>query len=319
MTDHDGLFKKLLRTFFVEFVEVFLPDVSQYLDKTSLEFLDKEVFPELDEEFSREADVVVKAKVHGKESFFLIHVENQAARRPRFNRRMFFYTAWLDKTFDLPVYPVALLTYDKPRSPEPDHYEIEFPGFEVLKFNFRTIQLNRLNWRDYLRQHNPIATALMSKMNIAPADRVKVKVEMLRLFSTMKLNREKMTIVAKMMNSYLKLTSEEQRKVRSDVKKFEPKRKKVVMEYLNIWEQAGFDKGIKQGTQQGVQIGMQKGVQLGVADTVLHLLNIRIGAIGVRTQSQIKKLPASKLRDLSAALLNFSTRTDLTTWLKDNG
>ena len=303
MIDHDGLFKKLLRAFFVEFVEVFLPDVSQYLDKSSLEFLDKEVFPELDDEFSREADLVVKARVQGKQSFFLIHIENQAARRPRFNRRMFFYTAWLDKTFDLPVYPVALLTYDKPRSPEPDHYEIEFPDFEVLKFQFRTIQLNRLNWRDYLRQHNPVATALMSKMSIAPEDRVKVKVEMLRLFSTMKLNREKMTLVAKLMNSYLQLTSEEQQKVRTSVIKFEPKRRKVVMQYMNIWEQEGFNKGLVQG----------------VADTVLHLLNLRIGAIGLRTQSQIKKLPAPKLRDLSAALLNFSTRTDLTTWLKNNG
>ncbi len=314
MIDHDGLFKKLLRIFFLEFVEVFLPDVAQYLDKTSLEFLDKEVFPELDVEFSREADLVVKARIRGKESFFLIHVENQAARRPRFTRRMFFYTAWLDKTFDLPVYPVALLTYDKPRSPEPDHYEIEFPDFAVLQFKFRTIQLNRLNWRDYLRQQNPVATALMSKMNIAFEDRVKVKVEMLRLFSTMKLNREKMTLVARLMNSYLRLTSEEQRKVRANIKQFEPKRKKVVMEYMNIWEKDGFDKGIKQGLRQGVQQGMQQGV----ADTVLHLLKIRIGAIGLRTQSQIKKLSAPKLRDLSVALLNFSTRTDLTTWLKNN-
>ncbi len=222
MIDHDGLFKKLLRTFFVEFVEVFLPDVAQYLDRNSLEFLDKEVFPELDDEFSREADLVVKARIRGKESFFLIHVENQAARRPRFNRRMFFYTAWLDKTFDLPVYPVALLTYDKPRSPEPDHYEIEFPDFAVLQFKFRTIQLNRLNWRDYLRQQNPVATVLMSKMNIAYEDRVKVKVEMLRLFSTMKLNREKMTLIARFMETYLALTSEENRIVRTNVKNSNP-------------------------------------------------------------------------------------------------
>ncbi len=231
--------------------------------------------------------------------------------------------AWLDKSFALPVYPVALLTYDKPRSPEPDHYSIEFPDFEVLKFQFRTIQLNRFNWRDYLRQHNPVATALMSKMKIAPEDRVKVKVEMLRLFSTLKLNREKMTLMARFMDSYLKLTSEEDRKVRASVTQFEPKRKKVVMEYMNLWAQEGFDKGLKQGVRKGIQTGIQKGmqqgVQQGVADTILYLLNVKIGSIGLRTQSQIKKLSAPKLRDLSAALLNFSTRTDLTKWLKDNG
>ncbi len=79
------------------------------------------------------------------------------------------------------------------------------------------------------------------------------------------------------------------------------------MEFMNLWSQKDFDKGIKQGLQQGV------------AENVLHQLNIKIGAIGLRTQAQIKKLSAPKLRDLSAALLNFSTRTDLTSWLKNNG
>ncbi len=31
--DHDRLFKELLTTFFVEFVEAFLPDVHAYLEK----------------------------------------------------------------------------------------------------------------------------------------------------------------------------------------------------------------------------------------------------------------------------------------------
>ena len=37
--DHDSAFKELLSTFFVEFVELFLPDVAAYLDPDSLEFL----------------------------------------------------------------------------------------------------------------------------------------------------------------------------------------------------------------------------------------------------------------------------------------
>lgn len=307
MTDHDGLFKKLLRTFFLEFVDAFLPDVAEYLERDSLEFLDKEVFPELGEEFNREADIVVKARFRGQLSFFLIQVEPQATRRPRFNRRMFFYTAWLDKTFDLPVYPVARLTFDKPRNPEPDRYTMEFPGWQVLQFQFRAIQLNRLNWRDYLRQHNPVATTLMVKMNIAPEEQGQVKVEMLRLFSTMKLNREKMTLISKFMKAYLRLTPEQDVEVTREVAKFTPQRKKVAMQYMSTWKREGFEEGLG------------KGIHLGNAEVILHQLNFQVGEVGPKTQTQIKKLQPEKLIALSAALLKFSKRSDLTEWLKQNG
>ena len=41
--DHDRLFKELLTTFFIEFVELFLPEVAAYIERDSLVFLDKEV------------------------------------------------------------------------------------------------------------------------------------------------------------------------------------------------------------------------------------------------------------------------------------
>ncbi|MBL8152256.1 MAG: hypothetical protein JNN15_20215, partial [Blastocatellia bacterium] len=42
--NHDAIFKELLKTFFIEFIEAFVPDVDKYLDKDSIEFLDKEAF-----------------------------------------------------------------------------------------------------------------------------------------------------------------------------------------------------------------------------------------------------------------------------------
>src|SRR5205814_10286982 len=95
MTDHDRLFKELLTTFFVEFVALFLPDVSAYLERDSLEFLDKELFTDVTSGERHEADVVVKARFRGEDTFFLIHVENQATPEPEFGRRMFRYFARL--------------------------------------------------------------------------------------------------------------------------------------------------------------------------------------------------------------------------------
>jgi hypothetical protein len=39
MTNHDRLFKELLQTFFVEFLELLFPKVAAYIDAGNIEFL----------------------------------------------------------------------------------------------------------------------------------------------------------------------------------------------------------------------------------------------------------------------------------------
>ena len=168
--NHDRLFKELLSTFFVEFIELFFPEMIEYLEADSIEFVEKEIFTDITAEARREADLLVKCRFQGREAFFLIHLEHQSKREKDFARRMFFYFARLSEKFALPVYPIALFSYDNPKSAEKSQYLLEFPDRKVVEFNFTVIQLNRLNWRDYLTQDNPIASALMAKMGY-PAER----------------------------------------------------------------------------------------------------------------------------------------------------
>ena len=42
--DHDRLFKELLSTFFWEFLELFLPKVTEYVERNSIVFLSQEIF-----------------------------------------------------------------------------------------------------------------------------------------------------------------------------------------------------------------------------------------------------------------------------------
>jgi hypothetical protein len=42
MIDHDRLFKELISTFFVEFLELFLPQVARLIDRHSVVFLPQE-------------------------------------------------------------------------------------------------------------------------------------------------------------------------------------------------------------------------------------------------------------------------------------
>ncbi len=71
---------------------------------------------------------------------------SQASAKPQFNRRMFTYFARLHEKFSLPVYPIVIFSYDSPKKDAVKQYEVRFPDFKVLEFNYQFVQLNRLNW-----------------------------------------------------------------------------------------------------------------------------------------------------------------------------
>jgi hypothetical protein len=180
MIDHDRLFKELLPTFFAEFLELFLPEVAAYVDRRSLTFLDKEVFTDVTAGTKQEADLVVKARFRGQASFFLLHLEHSAQPRLLPPRRMFGYFAPLHAKHGLPVYPIALCSQGV-MEPAPDEYRVAFPDLEVLRFRYRVIQLRRWRWRDFVRTPNPVASALMATMGMAPAERPREQTEVMEL------------------------------------------------------------------------------------------------------------------------------------------
>ncbi len=192
MIDRDRLFKELIGTFFVEFLDLFIPEILTYLEQDSITFLDNEIFTDITAGERYEADLIVKAKFRSQESFFLIHIENQAQQQTDFSKRMFRYFSRLYEKFDLPIYPVVLFSYKYPKTTEPNYHQVAFPNKVVLQFNYDVIQLNQLNWRDFVQQANPVASALMAKMNIADSDRPRVKLECLRLLASLRLNPAKM-------------------------------------------------------------------------------------------------------------------------------
>lgn len=159
--DHDQLFKKLLSTFFFEFIDLFLPDVAGYLEREPITFLQQEYFTDLITGERKIIDLLALVKFRGQQTCFIIHVETQSYTESDFARRMFFYFAKLHQEHLLPVYPVVVFSFDEPKRPEPRQYQVEFSNLKVLEFNFTAIQLNQLNWRDFLQQQNPVAAALM--------------------------------------------------------------------------------------------------------------------------------------------------------------
>jgi predicted transposase/invertase (TIGR01784 family) len=253
MTDHDRLFKELIGRFFVDFLDLFLPEVRAFVQADSIQFLDKEIFTDVTSGERMEPDLIARVRFRGLPAYFIIHIENQSQAQKGFGRRLFRYFSRIHDHHNLPVYPIVIFSFDSPRRPQPDFYRVEFPNKVVLDFRFDVVQLNRLSWRDFVKKKNPVAAALMAKMNIAQGERARVKLECLRLLLTLKLNKARMKLISGFIDNYLDLNREESKEFEAEVRELAVKEKEHVMEIMTSWKKEGLRQGLAQGRVEAVR------------------------------------------------------------------
>ena len=296
--DHDQLFKELLTTFFVEFLDLFFPSVLEYLDTDSIHFVDKEVFTDVVRGEKNILDLVALAKFQEQDYSFLVHLENQASNAPEFNHRMFRYFCSLFLKYDRPIYPIVIFSYDSPKRLDRNDFAIDFPDRQVLNFNYQIVQLNRLDWHDFLKQKNPIAAALMAKMKIALGDRPKVKAQCLRLMVTLKLDPAKMQLISGFVDTYLRLNSAEEAIFQSELSRMKLEEQKRIMQITTSWKEEGRLEG---RIEEKLRI-------------TLRQLNRKLGNLPEEIATQIKSLEPYQLDLLTEDLLDFETLDDLHQW-----
>jgi predicted transposase/invertase (TIGR01784 family) len=303
MIDHDRLFKELLSTFFVEFLELFAPDIASTIEPDSIRFLQQEYFVDLTSGEENIIDLLVEVKQASEDAAILIHVEAQSSTEANFTRRMFLYFARLYQKYLQRIYPIVVFSFDEPFREESHQHLIEFPNLKVLEFNFAAVQLNRLNWRDFLNQPNPVAAALMSKMQIASEDRPKVKAECLRLLATLRLDRARTKLISAFVDTYLSLNKAEEQVFQEEIGKIESTAREGVMEIVTSW----MAQGIEQGEQQKAR------------SLILRQLERQMGTLAPNQHDRIAALNPEQLDELAIALLDFSSPNDLAAWLDENG
>ena len=306
MIDHDRLFKELISTFFWEFIELFLPEMLGYVERDEPIFLREEIFTDVTSREKKKIDLLVQVRFRDREGIFLVHVESQAAVQADFNRRMFIYFARLHAKYNLPIFPIAIFSFDGPYRPEPDCYHLDFPGRQILRFNFATIQLNRLNWRAFLRQPNPVAAALMAKMQIEPEDRPKVKLECLRMLVTLQLDPARTQLISGFVDSYLKLNDNEEQIFQRDLENLGLTEEERVMEIITSWMEKGIERGIERGVQEGV------------LNVTFRLLRRRFGELSSELETRIQGVSVEQAENLCEAIFDFQSDRDLLRWLQEN-
>ena len=201
------------------------------------------------------------------------------------------------------MYSVAILSYDAPIRPEPNRYVMPVFGKSRLQGEFTVIQLNRLSWRKFIKTPTPAAAALMTKMKIAPKDRLKATREIVRMIATLKLDPARTHLIANFMDAYLKLNAEELKQYERKYSAETTPEEKMTMELLPHTRYAGRMEGL------------QEGLQTGAENVVKRILQKRFGAVETRVTKRLDQLSADQLADMGVALLDFTSFADLESWL----
>jgi len=162
-------------------------------------------------------------------------------------------------------------------------------------------------WRQYIDQPNPAATALMTKMQIAPGDRPKVKAQCLRLMTTLRLSLDKAELIYVFVESYLRLTAEENRIFEQELEHLEPEEKEMATKIVSSAR--------LEGRQEGRQEGRVEGLHQGKEELLALLLQQRFSTLPAAITENLDRLTSEQMNELGVAMLSFTSLSELEEWL----
>jgi hypothetical protein len=143
----------------------------------------------------------------------------------------------------------------------------------------------------------------MAKMNIAPTERPRVKLECLRLLATLRLDPARMQLISGFVDTYLRLSTSELEVFNQEFEQIESIAvKEGIMEITTSWKEEGKLEGKQEGKQE----------------LILSLLNYRFGELSSQTQAKIMSLNSSQLEELGVAMFNLENKDDLNSWLANS-
>ncbi len=270
---HDRLFKTLIHTYFEEFMKLFFPKFHSDIDFSGIKPLSEEMFTDAFKGVKRQADIVIEAKLRGENSLIIIHVEPQSTYDKNFNKRMFQYYTLLYNRYRKPILPIAVYSYDDKRKGQ-NSYEMIVTDFKVVSFQFLKVQLSMMNWRKYLKSNNPVAAALLSKMNYSESERVEVKNEFLKIIVRMKLPEEESEFLVRFFDHYLKLNEEEEEQLMSELRYTDDWEE--IKKLPISWEERGIVKGREEGREEVAVKLIKEGMAISFIRKITELSEERI-------------------------------------------
>jgi hypothetical protein len=292
---YDQLFKRLLKTFFRFFIELFFPEVFAQIRWDAIEFLDKEEQAQDTESqsFSRLSDVMVKVTTVDGEMEFIIHVEVENPWRSSFPSRMFEYFAlfWLRHT--LPIFPIAVLPERRIKPFEFESYGQSLFGHEILTYNYFHIGLPGLSVDDYWRDDNPVSWAFSAFMERGNRDKIQLMGECFRRVYQSPFTDAEKTLLLDFIRTYYQLTTDE-------AEAFEALLRQQTYQEVREMELSYYGKMAQQEAQEEVK------------QVLLEQLTTKFGELASDTVSCVRAIQSrDELRLLAKKVLTANSLTEL--------
>ena len=291
-TQHDKIFKQLLRSYLADFLRLVLQEPDR-LDLSSPELVDKELFAGGPHGRRREPDLLVRIRtVDGRP--LLIHVEIEARASRGMEERLWRYRNQIQARYDIPVLSIVV---NLKRGRPGVRLEIResslgpaFPEFRYVSFG-----LEHCRAAEYLARPEPLAWAFAALMDPGPWSRAELKMACLRRIAGLR-GRIDPFLLVDCVESYLQLEPWEAAEFETFVSRRENQEVRAVkMTWSETLRAEGWEKGRKEGRQEGRKEGMEEGAQTYARQMLLLLLGKRFGPLPENVRRRVEAIDSLDL------------------------
>jgi predicted transposase YdaD len=290
-TQHDKIFKQLLRAFLEDFLRLVAPQALERLDLSSPELLDKELFTAGPHGRRRELDLLARVSTLDGHPH-LIHVEIEARASQGMKKRLRRYNCQVEARYDTPVLTIVLYLKRGHPGVNVESWESrlgpDFPAPRYVSFG-----LAGCSAAEYLDRTEPLAWALAALMDPGPWSRAELKMACLRRIAGLK-GRIDPFLLVDCVETYLQLNPEE-------VAEFEALRSRkenqevraVAMTWSETQQAVGWEKGVEAGARQGAK------------QVLLRLLGKRFGPLPETVRRRVEAISSlDRLTELAERVLS---------------
>lgn len=275
-TDHDQLFKALIREFLPELLRLFFPDQAARFDLSAVTWLDKEVFADPPDGPRHVLDLVAELPAiagAGGTALALIHLEVESADSVTdIERRLPAYYFHLRRTHGKPVLPVVL--YLKVGLNGVGVRVIDDPphGGPVMTMRYRYVGLPGLPAADYLAGDSWLGVALAALMRTPKEDRLAVGVEAMRRLGDAPLPDHRKALLGDCVETYIDLPAAELERFWGIINANATGRVPAV-------NKTRVQMAEEKGREEGREIGLGEGLLRGLRAAVGELLEARFAPV----------------------------------------
>jgi hypothetical protein len=292
---HDSLFKRLLRAFFPDLLQLALPGMAGQFDIQGAVFLDKELFTETGRR--READLLARVPLlaSGPESL-LVHVEIEARARSRIVGRLRQYRRRIEAVYDSDVVSIVVTL----RGGEPGLQVRPLPGVTTgpgLESQYVALGLSGCDAAAYLQRPEPLAWALAALMSPGKLGRAELKAACLRRIADARIPEDGRILLVDCVATYLELTPEE-------ISEYATSDIGGGNRTMRLAEMSWGDRLRAEGERQGMELGARK--------VLLRLLSQRFGRLPLAVRRRVEEIDSvDRLIRLAERVLTARSLEDL--------